>query len=156
MNGARSLGVVAIVSLAFAASCSHAPRLERDSTQVAEFRAQYLKHHPDDPFKEDILNSRVQKEMNYMQVLASWGLPYARTGIADDGTETWSYIAVEAVSREVLRYDLVFTKNRLINWLVSDDLGMGLIYPDDLTGLPTMSTGMDSPSSGLGSLEQKK
>ena len=155
MDGARSLGIVAIGLLVFAASCSHAPRLERNSTQVAEFRAQYLEHHPDDPFKKDILSSRVQKEMNYMQVLASWGLPYARTGIAEDGTETWSYIAVEALSKEVLRYDLVFTKNRLINWLISDNLGQGLIYPKDLTGLPIMSTGMEKSSSGLGSLEQK-
>jgi hypothetical protein len=154
MRGARSLGIVAIVTVAFAASCSHAPRLERNTGQVAEFRAQYVKHHPDDPFIKDILNSRVQKEMNYMQVLASWGLPYARTGIAEDGTETWAYIAVEAVSKEVLRYDLVFSRNRLINWLISDDLPPGLIYPEDLTGFPTMDTGL-STSSGLGSLEQK-
>jgi hypothetical protein len=139
-----------IVTVAFAASCSHAPRLERSTGQVAEFRTHYIKYHPDDPFIKDILDSRVQKEMNYMQVLASWGLPYARTGIADDGTETWSYVALEAVSKEVLRYDLVFCKNSLVNWLISDDLPPGLIYPEDLIGFPTMDTGLSGTSSGLG------
>jgi len=153
MKAARSLGIVAILTVVFAASCSHAPVLERNTTQIAEFRAQYLEHHPDDPFMKDILSSRVQKEMNYMQVLASWGLPYARTGIADDGTETWSYIAVESVSKQILRYDLVFTKNSLINWLISDNLPDGLI-PENLTGFPTMDSGLTT-SSGLGSLEQK-
>lgn len=154
MKAARSLGIVAILTVVFAAACSHAPVLERNTTQVAEFRAHYLEYHPDDPFIKDILSSRVQKEMNYMQVLASWGLPYARTGIADDGTETWSYVARDLVSKEILRYDLVFTKNRLINWLISGDLPLGIIYPEDLTGFPTMDTGL-STSSGLGSLEQK-
>ena len=154
MKAARSLGIVAVLTVAFAASCSHAPVLERNTTQIAEFRAHYLKHHPDDPFMKDILSSRVQKEMNYMQVLASWGLPYARTGIAKDGSETWSYIAIEAVSKEVLRYDLVFAKNSLISWLVSDNPPLGLIYPDDLTGFPTIDTGMGA--TGPGSLEHPK
>ncbi len=154
MKRARSLGIVAIVTVAFAASCSHAPRLERNTSQVAEFRAHYLEYHPDDPFIKDILNSRVQKEMNYMQVLASWGLPHARTGIAEDGSETWAYLAVDRVSKAVWRYELVFSKNSLVNWLISNDPGLGLIYPDDLTRLPTMDTDMET-SSGLGSLEQK-
>ena len=70
------IGIVVVLTV----SCTHAPQLDRTSDQVAGFRTHYLEHNPDDPFKKDIMRGKVHKEMNYMQVLASWGLPNVRTG----------------------------------------------------------------------------
>ena len=154
MRGTSSLGIVVIVVIGFAVSCSHAPQLERTSEQVAGFRSQYLEHHPDDRFKKQILKNEVHKEMNFMQVLAAWGLPNVRNGVDEQGSETWGYFAVDKHSKEVKRYDLVFNRSRLIGWLISDDPGLGLLNPEDLTGLPVMSTGGMSPSE-LGSMDKQ-
>ena len=150
-----SLGVVAIAAGLFAASCSHAPRLERNSEEVAGFRAHYLEYHPHDPFKKQILKSEVHKDMSYMQVLASWGLPNLRSGNAEEGSEVWAYYAVDEHSKELRNYQLAFYRNRLIIWQITNDPGIGLVHPDDLTGLPVVDSSSMTMSSGLGSLGSK-
>lgn len=153
MRGTNVLPTVVLVTAAFAVSCSHAPRLDRDPDQVGAFRSEYLLTHPDDPFKKEIMNNQVRRDMSIMQVLAAWGLPNARTEVAKNGSETWTYYAIDKSSREVVGYQLVFDKNRLCHWVISANAGQGLLTPDDLTGLPTVGT-TESLTGGLG-LEQK-
>lgn len=153
MRHTNVLPTVVLVTIAFATSCSHSPRLVRESGQVDAFRSQYLLHHPDDPYKKQIVNSQVRKDMSMMQVLAAWGLPNVRSEVAKNGCETWTYFAVEESTREVVGYQLVFDKNRLCHWVMSNRPEMGLVNPEDLTGLPTVGTSQTLPG-GMG-LEQK-
>ena len=154
MRFANALPTVALVTIAFAVSCSPAPQLVRNPDQVEGFRAQYLMHHPDDPFKNEIMNSQVRKDMTIMQVLAAWGLPNMRSEVSKNGSETWTYFAIDETSREVHGYQLVFDKNRLCHWVISDHPGQGILNPEDLTGLPTVGDTQTLPS-GMG-LEQKR
>ena len=145
------IGIVVVLTV----SCTHAPQLDRTSDQVAGFRTHYLEHNPDDPFKKDIMRGKVHKEMNYMQVLASWGLPNVRTGVAADGSETWGYYAVDKHSKEVRRYDLLFSKNRLITWFISNP-DQDLHHQDEVADLPVISTSSMTMSSGLGSSDTSR
>jgi hypothetical protein len=149
----KTLVALAAVIVVLAVSCTHAPQLNRTSDQVLEFRTHYLTNNPDDRFKEDIMKSKVHREMNYMQVLAAWGLPNVRTGVADDGSETWGYYAVDDVSRDVRRYDLLFSKNRLVSWYISDP-DANLLHRDEVSDLPVISTSSMTMSSGLGSTDK--
>jgi hypothetical protein len=85
--------------------------------------------------------------MNFMQVLASCGLPNLRAGGSAEGSETWTYYARDGHTKKVLSYELVFSKNELSNWIIGA-AGPGLLNPDDLTGLPTVGvTPVEDPAS---------
>ena len=90
----------------------------------------------------------------FVIVLAAWGLPNMRSEVSKNGSETWTYFAIDETSREVHGYQLVFDKNRLCHWVISDHPGQGILNPEDLTGLPTVGDTQTLPS-GMG-LEQKR
>jgi hypothetical protein len=136
MKRAGYSGVLAAAVCAVAA-CSHAPQLTRHSDQTAVFRAQYLQYYAGDPFEGEIRHGIVHKTMNFMQVLAAWGLPNARTQQSWDGDETWTYFAVDEHSNSLISYDLVFTDGRVDRWVVRHPADMPILPPEDLTGLPT-------------------
>ncbi|MDH3216032.1 MAG: hypothetical protein OEN01_07030 [Candidatus Krumholzibacteria bacterium] len=130
---------ILVVVIAFAASCSHSPRLPRGTQEVASLRAEYLQNNPDDPFKGQILNSEVSKGMNVLQVLASWGLPNVRRGYAQGHSESWTYYAVDEHTQKLLSYELVFYKSTLSLWVMDGDAaGLGTLTPRDLIGIPTI------------------
>jgi hypothetical protein len=115
---------------------------------VASFRTQYLETHPNDKFEKQILESEVRKGMNFMQVLASWGLPNKRAIVNDSGNETWTYYAMDEHTKVLTSYELVFGKSQLTHWVI-DGGAPGLT---NLTGVPTVSS---TPVSDPSSLKRK-
>ena len=156
MNTARYPSFFAIAVVALAAACSHAPQLTRHSDHVLVFRTQYLQHYSGAPFEKEIRNGEIHKSMNFMQVLAAWGLPNVRSQPSPDGNETWTYFSVDEHTSELRSYALVFTKNCLTRWVVSDRSDMSLLTLDDLSGLPRVATVPDDVPSDGGLLRARK
>lgn len=155
MKRVRYPGVLAAAVCALAA-CSHAPQLTRYSDQTAVFRAQYFQYYSGDPFEGEIRNGIVHKTMNFMQVLAAWGLPNARAQQSGEGNETWTYFAVDENSHSLMSYELVFTESRVARWVVRHPAGMPILPPDDLTGLPTGRVPLDDTPTEQGLLPPRK
>jgi hypothetical protein len=125
-----------VIAVAALVACSPAPQLTRRSEQVDVFRTQYFESYANDPLESEIRKGIVHRRMNFMQVLAAWGLPNIRTGQAV-GDETWTYFAVDEHTQMLVSYELAFTGGSLTRWAIGHSSGMTLLTPDDLSGLPS-------------------
>ena len=80
----RMTHLVATLLLGFAiVSCSHAPKVLNETDTVLQIREDYLRANPNGPFNERIARGEVEKGMNFLEVLAAWGLPDTR-GLSQD------------------------------------------------------------------------
>lgn len=151
MKAIIALLVIALVVVI--ASCSHAPRLARESSETAAFRAQYLESNPDSPFNRHIERGEVTRGMGVMEVLASWGVPDRRQSVTQCNVEFWTYITYDDYRNTYTSYDLVFDARTLDRWVRTEDVAS---YEDlvqrDLTALYGRSTGTGSIATGRTSL----
>jgi len=97
-------------------SCSHMPRVMEETDSVLTIRNEYLRTHPDGRFNESIMAGEVCKGMNFIEVLAAWGLPETRFRSADDDIEFWKYVSRDDVSLDWMSYTFAFEKNALVGW----------------------------------------
>jgi len=143
--------ILCLVSLmALVASCSHAPRLNRDAGATADFRAEYLEDNPHDIFVDRIMQGEVDKGMNPMHVLAAWGLPNVRRSWKDSDAERWIYYTLDEYTSRIVSYELVFENGYVTRWLVDDNVReLGTLTPKDLIGGGTSLQVTETTGSGL-------
>ncbi len=111
-------GLLVVVTLVFAASCSKLPPSSRSDEHTTSIRAEYLQNHPEGEHNAYIAEGRVVKGMGIVEVLASWGLPNARRSVAKDNSEFWTYYAKDEQTQQVVSYELVFQAKVLSKWVV--------------------------------------
>lgn len=113
----RHWKMMLLCSLVFA-SCAHSPRVAEETTSMLAIRDGYLESHPDGRFNEYIARGEVVKGMDFMDVLASWGIPVSR--VRDPkGVEHWLYLAEDDQSGDWVGYTFAFEKYTLIEWDVT-------------------------------------
>jgi hypothetical protein len=134
MKSISSIAVAALVS-ALAISCSPLPQTSRTDEQLSSIRAEYLNNHPDGKFNDHIKEGRVVKGMGILEVLASWGLPNARSASESGTSENWAYYAKDEQTNRLVSYELVFEDKVLRRWQVRADLGTGLGTTDTDPGV---------------------
>jgi len=111
-------GLLVVVTLALAASCSQLPASHRSDEHTTSIRAEYLQNHPDGKYNAYIAEGRVVKGMSVVEVLASWGLPNARRSVAQENSEFWTYYAKDEQTQQIVSYELVFQTKVLAKWVV--------------------------------------
>jgi len=111
--------LLVVCAVALVASCSSLPQTTRTPDEMASIRTEYLETHPDGKYNDCIMEGRVVKGMNVLEVLASWGLPNARRGWQHDKTEYWTYNARDEHTKEMVSYELIFDDRVLSKWVVS-------------------------------------
>ena len=109
--------------------CTHVPRAPKETDVLLSMRDQYLQDHPNGPHNDRIRKGELEKGMNVLEVLASWGLPDRR--VWSSRSEIWTYAVTDEVSRDALRYTLVFDERVLRRWdLDRVTVGMGFDAPE--------------------------
>lgn len=109
---------LAVLTTIFVTGCAHSPRVMDETSSMLTIRSDYLETNPDGPFNSHIMSGEVVKGMNYVEVLASWGVPHARyrTNVGEDEVEYWHYLARDDVSKDWTQYTFVFEKKSLVEW----------------------------------------
>ena len=97
-------------------SCSHAPKVLNETDTVLQIREDYLRANPNGPFNERIARGEVEKGMNFLEVLAAWGLPDTRGLSQDRKFEYWMYFSQDDLSMDWTQYRFVFEKSALADW----------------------------------------
>jgi len=107
-----------VATLLVAAGCAHSPRVIDESPSMLTIRADYLQSNPDGPYNEHIHSGEVVKGMNYIEVLASWGVPDARyrTEPGEIEVEYWHYLSLDEISHDWTQHTFVFEKKKLVEW----------------------------------------
>lgn len=128
-------GLLAVVTLVLAASCSQLPASNRSDEHTTGIRTEYLQNHPDGKYNNYIADGRVVKGMSVVEVLASWGLPNARRAAAKENSEFWTYYAKDEQTQQVVSYELVFLSRVLSKWVVHAEsqtaLGSNQLIPSE-------------------------
>lgn len=109
---AMSVGVVG----PFISSCAHNPRIVPDPEAFESIQAQYLAEYPEGRFNDRIVRHEIQRGMNLVEVLASWGLPQSRREDRSTGREIWSYVARADEGPDYVVYRLSFEDRLLRSW----------------------------------------
>lgn len=125
MNSMRSV-LLLVFAVVVAVSCSQLPRSTKSPEEMASLRSEYLQNHPDGKYNQHILEGRVVKGMNTLEVLASWGLPNLRRGWKHDNSEYWTYYAKDEHTKQLLSYELVFEEMILSRWVVNTAVSTSL------------------------------
>jgi len=97
---------------------SQLPRVETTQSYLLELRAEYLAANPDGEFNEHVEQGEVVKGMDYLAVLASWGLP-ARRATRSDVTEDWVYREVDETTQAWVEYTFTFRHSVLDDWEIA-------------------------------------
>jgi hypothetical protein len=132
----RSILLVVLAAIV-AVSCSRLPRTDKPPEEMASIRAEYLQNHPDGQYTDHIMEGRVVKGMNTLEVLASWGLPNVRRNWSQDNSEYWTYYAQDEHTEQVVSYDLIFEEKVLARWVVGTERGKSL---GSVPGDPSVGT----------------
>ena len=104
-----------------AGGCAHSPKVIDESPSMLTIRADYLEANPEGRYNKYIKNGEVTQGMNYVEVLAAWGVPHARyrTEAGPNEVEYWHYLAEDEVSHDWTQYTFVFEKRALAEWDVT-------------------------------------
>ena len=143
-----------LCSLVFA-SCAHTPRVTEESESLLTIRRGYLETHPDGQFNPYIVRGEVVPGMDFMDVLASWGIPASR--IRDKkGIENWIYLAEDHESGDWVRYTFSFEKYTLAEWQISrhNSKNGALVYWEPRSLEPTPLQPNTPAGSNLSSLKR--
>lgn len=141
------LVLVSVISV----SCSRLPQSVRSNEELASIRAEYLQNHPDGKYNDHILEGRVVKGMNSLEVLASWGVPNVRRGWEHDKTEYWTYYAKDEHTEQLLSYELIFDDKVLSRWVIGDQVrGLGTAVTEPTTTRTVEETLMLGTASAVG------
>ncbi|MCH7550026.1 MAG: hypothetical protein IH969_10930 [Candidatus Krumholzibacteriota bacterium] len=97
-----------------------------DSSYLMALRAEYFASNPDGEFNEYIERGEIVQGMDFLEVLASWGHPAARTKRADT-TELWKYREVDENTKDWIEYTFIFRDNVLGDWKVARHYGEGAL-----------------------------
>ncbi|UCH83444.1 MAG: hypothetical protein JSW50_13445 [Candidatus Latescibacterota bacterium] len=148
-----------VLAAIVAVSCSQLPPSDKSPEEMASIRAEYLENNPNGKYTEYIMEGRVVKGMNTMEVLASWGLPNVRRNWTPDNAEYWTYYARDEHTKKVVSYDLVF-ENRVLNrWVVNSAEGYAAgseaVSPSTRTVEETLRLGDAQAASDSGSKTKK-
>jgi len=110
--------VLAIIAGFVVAGCAHAPRMGNETESVLTIREDYLRAYPDGAYNEYIRRGEVTKGMNFIEVLASWGVPDRRLHSEEKNipVEYWSYLSMDEASLDWVRYTFAFEKKHLVEW----------------------------------------
>ncbi|UCG51264.1 MAG: hypothetical protein JSW58_13870 [Candidatus Latescibacterota bacterium] len=125
MNSMRSV-VLLVLAMMVAVSCSQLPRSTKSPEEMANLRSEYLQNHPDGTYNQHIMEGRVVKGMNTLEVLASWGLPNLRRSWKHDNSEYWTYYAKDEHTQRLVSYELVFEERVLHRWVVNTGVSPAL------------------------------
>lgn len=109
--------LLALLVVCLVSACSHTPTLE-SNPETESLRAQYLRENPNGVYNENIMRGEVVKGMNFVEVLASWGVPTQREQRNSGRSEVWSYRALDKSTSEFVLYDLVFDERVVKEWAV--------------------------------------
>jgi hypothetical protein len=115
----------AIVATLLCAACAHVPRSFDESPTTLAIRADFLETHPAGMFNDHIARGEVSKGMNYLEVLAAWGVPERRARSEDARFELWGYVALDEVSQDWTRYTFVFERQALVGWEITRHVNKG-------------------------------
>lgn len=119
-----------VVLFAMLVSCSHSPKTLRDSEAIRQIRLDYIRNNPDSPYKDYILKGEVVKGMNFMSVLASWGLPNVRRISEGLVYEHWIYYTQDKAAGVWNIYELIFRDQTLVGWKIDKNIaGQGGLMP---------------------------
>ena len=142
-----------------AVSCSQLPPSDKSPEEMASIRAEYLENNPNGKYTGYIMEGRVVKGMNTLEVLASWGLPNVRRNWTPDNAEYWTYYAQDEHTRKVVSYDLVFEDKVLSRWIVSaaegNAPGAELVSPSTRTVEETLRLGEAQAATDSGGKTKK-
>lgn len=130
------------------ASCAHAPRVAEETESMLAIRNGYLESHPEGRFNAYIARGEVVQGMDFMDVLAAWGIPVTRARDAH-GIEYWLYLAVDNDSGDWVRYTFLFERYTLIDWEITRHTSMNgaLVYREPRSVSPPLP----QPDSPVGS-----
>jgi hypothetical protein len=97
-------------------SCANTPRSLDESDAVLKLRKDYLRSNPAGKFNGRIEKGEIVRGMNFMEVLASWGVPQCRRSLPEKEIESWIYIGKDEESKDWQQYTLMFEKRVLVQW----------------------------------------
>ncbi len=124
---------VLLTAIALLASCAHSPRSFKDTEAIQQMRLDFIASHPNGGYNNHVLKGEVVKGMNFMSVLASWGLPNVRKVQPASIYEYWTYYTEDKASGQMTIYDLIFKDQVLSGWKIDKTISSngGLRYIDD-------------------------
>ena len=132
MQLTRHLLLLLLLGFIFS-SCSHAPRALNEGTTVTDLRQDHLKKYPDGKFNRYIERGQIVKGMQYLEVMASWGLPESRRLSRDREFEYWTFFGKDNDSWDWIRYTLEFEENCLLGWDMTRHFTKNGVLEDWLT-----------------------
>lgn len=115
-----------LLAVILAGSCSSNLQKvdDKNSSYLLALRAEYLASNPDGEFNEYIERGEVVKGMDFLEVLASWGHPAARSKRAD-ATEVWTYREVDQNNKDWIEFTFEFRGSILGDWKIARHYGAG-------------------------------
>jgi hypothetical protein len=139
----------------FAVACSHTPQMSDDNETdyIRMLRQEFFKTHPDGKFNESIAEGKIERGMDFLEVLASWGNPNRRKKPTPD-IEYWVYREEDEDSKDWIEYKLCFRKNVLDDWELTRQVAGGDPYNMQSDTSTSLSKG--AGEAGSGSAPQKK
>lgn len=99
---------------------------DKDSSYLLALRAEYFASNPDGEFNENIERGEIVRGMDFLEVLASWGHPAARSKPADT-SEEWTYREVDENTKDWIEYTFMFQNTVLGEWKVARHYGEGAL-----------------------------
>ena len=125
-----SLRVLLLSLVVLLLACSHTPRMDEnlETDYIRMLRAEFFKSYPDGEYNEYIARGEIVAGMDFLEVVASWGNPQKRLKLSDN-VEYWTYVEVDADSKDAFEYKFVFKKNILDSWELSRQIADGGLLP---------------------------
>ena len=122
----RLLKMLPVLLTLLAVSCSYTPRMpaDQETDYIKMLRAEFFRTHPDGQYNEHIKKGEVVRGMDFLEVLASWGNPDARSKPEED-VEHWTYLEVDEDSKDSVKYTFIFKKNALFDWDIERRFAQG-------------------------------
>lgn len=146
----RHLAHVLWIVAAFATACATSPPARVETDEIRALREDYLRTFPDGPHNDRIRRGEIVKGMNLFEVLASWGIPDARTVSAEGNQECWVYVLLDNLSLDWIRYDYEFRDNALLDWSTTRNVttGLGLDTPEERVNAMTIPSWVNTNPNG--------
>ena len=135
--------LLVLFAVCLVTSCSQVARIDADP-EVETIRAQYLSENPHGQYNDHIARGEIVRGMNFVEVLASWGVPTRRERQKDGVTEAWTYRVHDRDPSDIATYELQFADRMLTGWRYSA-ASAGL---STLSSSSSSSARLSSPSSG--------
>ncbi len=108
-------------------SCtSNLQKVDKNSSYLLALRAEYFASNPDGEFNDYIERGEIVKGMDFLEVLASWGHPAARSKRSDT-TELWTYREINQGTKDWIEYTFTFRSNVLGDWKITRHYGEGAL-----------------------------